>query len=433
MKTAFGLRPRMCCGVLLRLVAALAGGLMPSAGIAASVYWDSNGSVAGAGAAPAGTWGTSVFWSSSSAGTAATTAWANGSTAVFSAGTDATNVYTVTLNGSVTIAGLTVEEGLPTITGGTALVITNAATVFSLGANSAAVINSPITGAGGLAKSGASTTLTLGGANTFTGNVTINSGSGNTLEVSSDANLGGGTNITINQNATLLATASFATAKRVTFTGATTVLNVGEAATLTLNGPVGGSGTTPKKSGVGDLTLNASNSFAAGSVFLVSGGGVNLGNAAALNGAMLKYNGGNGLNNTSGGAMTPTGITGLQMTAGFTFDGSADLDLSAVEAGFTQTANSTRTITVTAKTLKLAGIGGSGNFAIAPATAKLNGALAKAGAGTLVISSASDYTLGTTISAGTLLVNGTLGSGAVALNGGTLGGGGSISGAVTAA
>jgi autotransporter-associated beta strand protein len=64
-----------------------------------------------------------------------------------------------------------------------------------------------------------------------------------------------------------------------------------------------------------------------------------------------------------------------------------------------------------------------------------NGGLAKAGAGTLRVTIANSYTLGTTVSAGRLLVNNGAGSGtgtgAVTVNGGVLGGTGIIAGAVT--
>jgi autotransporter-associated beta strand protein len=64
------------------------------------------------------------------------------------------------------------------------------------------------------------------------------------------------------------------------------------------------------------------------------------------------------------------------------------------------------------------------------------GAITKAGSGTLVLSGANSYLGGTTINAGTLLVNNATGSGTgsgpvTVNNGGTLGGTGAISGAVT--
>ncbi len=64
-----------------------------------------------------------------------------------------------------------------------------------------------------------------------------------------------------------------------------------------------------------------------------------------------------------------------------------------------------------------------------------NGALVKAGTGTMLLNKANTYSGGTTLSAGTLLVNNTSGSGTgsgnLTINGGILGGTGSIAGAVT--
>jgi len=82
---------------------------------------------------------------------------------------------------------------------------------------------------------------------------------------------------------------------------------------------------------------------------------------------------------------------------------------------------------------------GAGDFLISGTVINLGSgtlALTKSGAGTLEITGNSNtYTGGTTVTAGTLLVNNTsesgLGAGAAVVNGGTLGGTGSISGAVT--
>ena len=43
---------------------------IPRISRATLLYWDSNGATVGAGATPTGNWGTSNFWSTSSAGTA---------------------------------------------------------------------------------------------------------------------------------------------------------------------------------------------------------------------------------------------------------------------------------------------------------------------------------------------------------------------------
>jgi autotransporter-associated beta strand protein len=87
--------------------------------------------------------------------------------------------------------------------------------------------------------------------------------------------------------------------------------------------------------------------------------------------------------------------------------------------------------------------GGTRAFSIADGLAEvdfsadvpiINGALIKSGPGTMRLTAVSTYTGGTTVSAGTLLVNTTAGSGtglgSVTVNGGTLGGTGTIAGAV---
>ena len=84
---------------------------------AAAIYWDTNGTTAGAGATPTGTWdnGGAANWNTNSAGTTNLGAvWTNSlttNTSVFSAGTDAVNPYTVTVSGTVQTAGITVEDG----------------------------------------------------------------------------------------------------------------------------------------------------------------------------------------------------------------------------------------------------------------------------------------------------------------------------------
>lgn len=155
---------------------------------AESVYWDINGATAGAGAttAPSGPWGgTNLNWSTSIDGTATTAAWVTGNTAIFSAGTNATSSFTVTLSGTPTIGGLTVEEGSPVITGGTALGINATTTPFTIN-GATTTITSAITGAAcSIAKAG-SGTLTLNGViGTTTGGLNVTAG---TLVVGSAAN-----------------------------------------------------------------------------------------------------------------------------------------------------------------------------------------------------------------------------------------------------
>jgi autotransporter-associated beta strand protein len=82
------------------------------------VYWDRNGATAGSGTIPSGTWDvTSANWSTNSGGTIAPGPWA-GQVAIFSAGNDATNAYTITVDTVQKVNHLFVENGTVTFTGG---------------------------------------------------------------------------------------------------------------------------------------------------------------------------------------------------------------------------------------------------------------------------------------------------------------------------
>ncbi|MCX6962638.1 MAG: hypothetical protein NTZ08_09345 [Verrucomicrobia bacterium] len=104
------------------LLAAVTFCALPCASLkAANLYWDSNGATAGAGATPNGTWGVNSFWNTAAAGTAGTfsTGMTQADDGYFSAGTDAINAYTVTVNGTQAAGNLFFQEGTPTLTGGT--------------------------------------------------------------------------------------------------------------------------------------------------------------------------------------------------------------------------------------------------------------------------------------------------------------------------
>src|SRR4029079_6615864 len=80
---------------------------------AASQYWDANGNANGAstggGVAP-GTWGVDSFWNDLADGTGNFNPWTDGNAAVFSAGSDATGAFTVTVNGTQSPAQIVFEE-----------------------------------------------------------------------------------------------------------------------------------------------------------------------------------------------------------------------------------------------------------------------------------------------------------------------------------
>jgi len=141
-----------------------------------TLYWDTNGATNGSSGAN-GTWGTSNFWSTNSAGTAATTGFTSGRDAVFSAGTNATGSYTVTVSGTQNVSSITVQEGTPTFTGGQ-INFSDATPDVTISAG--ATLNWGLTGL-----SSSTNTLNIGGAGTV--NLTLSGTFAGTI------NLSGGT------------------------------------------------------------------------------------------------------------------------------------------------------------------------------------------------------------------------------------------------
>ena len=212
-----GMRPAW---LLLVLFAALTGSAS-----AQVLYWDTNAKTAGAGATPTGTWSTSSSeknWNSSSAGTNKPVAWTSGRDARFSAGTDATSSYTVTVSGTQNVSSITVQEGSPTFDGGTinfsdatpGLTIASGSTVtfgttaltsstgnLNLGGGGVLNFSSNLNLSGTLSFAGGTLRLTDANLSIGTLNITANSiidfaGSASTLALSNLV-LGGGATLTI--------------------------------------------------------------------------------------------------------------------------------------------------------------------------------------------------------------------------------------------
>ena len=242
--------------------------------------------------------------------------------------------------------------------------------------------------------------------------------------------------------------------------GTITVNALGTGETANISAVIAGS-TPIIKGGAGTLVLSGANtlnktdsnnaSFAwrldAGTVVIASdsafgvstGTGVNATTLVNMNGATLQ---------ASGSARTVANPTWLSTDA--TVSGSESITFSGTFAG--RGGNRTLTNNITGGTLSLtndvytkhdaggqtltfAGTGNtliSGNINNAPASPTA-GNIIKSGAGKLTLSGANKYTGTTTVTAGTLLINGnsSLATGAVAVNGGTLGGIGTVGGATT--
>lgn len=141
------------------------------------LYWDSNGNTAGAGLTPTGTWGSSAFWTSNSDGTIATSAWTAGQTAIFSAGSDAINLFTVTVSNTQTAAGIALEEGSLNLSGGSVSLAASA--TIETGGNSTLTMASVLTGGTSgtrFTKQGAGTLVLSNNANSFVGGLIIQGG-----------------------------------------------------------------------------------------------------------------------------------------------------------------------------------------------------------------------------------------------------------------
>lgn len=296
-----------------------------------TVYWDINGTTAGAsGTSQAtGTWdGTNTFFNTDSTGGAAGTiaAWSAGDILAFAAGSNARNAYTVTVAGTQSIGGLVFEEGLLTLTGGTLQLAANSD--INVASTLTATVQSVVDGAFNLTKTGAGT-LVLGGTNTYSGNTIINSG---ILSISADANLGtapgavvadsltfGGGTLQVTGTSNPVINSNRGMTINPGITG--TVQVAAAANTVTYGGVITGAvGTTFSKTGAGTLDLQGNSAASMLGALNVSGGTLRLSGAGTLGGVSSVTLGNRAvltLDNTatnlgdrlSGGAFTSNGGT----------------------------------------------------------------------------------------------------------------------------
>ncbi|WP_205965779.1 autotransporter-associated beta strand repeat-containing protein, partial [Paraburkholderia guartelaensis] len=118
-------------------------------------------------------------------------------------------------------------------------------------------LNGVIGGVGALGKTDMGT-LVLAGANTYTGGTAINGG---TLQVSADNNLGAATgNVSFDAGTLTVTGSGFTSARSMTLDAGGGTIDVAPAATLTLNGVVGGAGALIKAD-TGTLVLTAASTY----------------------------------------------------------------------------------------------------------------------------------------------------------------------------
>src|SRR3989441_1959236 len=301
-----------------------------------------------------------------------------------------------------------------------------------------------IAGASTLTKAGTGT-LIVSGANTYTGATAISAG---TLQLGATNAAPSGSAVTVSGGATFDlrgfsdGIGSLAGAGTVTSgaAGAVTLTAGGNNGSTTFSGVIlNGSGTVAlTKTGTGTLTLSGANTY--GGTTTVSAGVLDVQNNTALGatagattvagGAALQLDG-SGLVVAEPGTLNGTGIAGggalRQLANTNTWSGTITLGSAA-------------RVNADAGTLTVSGgitnggfpltVGGAGNTTISTTAISGTGGLTKDGTGTVTLSASNTYTGTTTVSAGSLLVNGSQGSSAVSLNGGTLGGTGTV-GAIT--
>ncbi|MDR2327927.1 MAG: autotransporter domain-containing protein [Acidovorax sp.] len=284
-------------------------------------------------------------------------------------------------SGVITASGGTSLDTQAALTLNNNLVLNGALTLT--GSNNLA-LNGQTSGTGSLVKAG-SATLTLNSANNHSGGVSLGGGG---LILGNSGALGTGA-LAVTANSSLDVTAASTLANNIVLNSS--ALTLGGSNALTLGGTISGAASgSLTKNGTGILTLSgASSSFA---------GGVNLNDGKLIVGS----------NNALGSGL-------LRTAAGTTLDSA-----KAVSLGNDVSLGGNLTIAGSSNL----GLGGDING---------TGGLTKAGNGTLTLAGNSSYTGNTTVNAGTLQVDGSLGSGttvAVA-SGATLGGEGNIAGAVT--
>src|SRR5437867_191768 len=301
-----------------------------------------------------------------------------------------------------------------------------------------------IAGASPLTKAGTGT-LIVSGANTYTGATAISAG---TLQLGATNALPSGSAVTVSGGATFDlrgfsdGIGSLAGAGTVTSgaAGAVTLTAGGNNASTTFSGLIqNGSGTVAlTKTGTGTLTLSGANTYSGATT--VSAGVLDVQNNTAL-GATA------GATTVAGGAALQLEGSGLVVAEPVTLNGTGIAGGGALR----QVANtntwsgaitlgSAARVNADAGTLTVSGgitnggflltVGGAGNTTVSTTVISGTGGLTKDGTGTVTLSANNTYTGTTTVSAGTLLVNGSQSSSAVSLNGGTLGGTGTV-GAIT--
>jgi fibronectin-binding autotransporter adhesin len=299
-------------------------------------------------------------------------------------------------------------------------------------------------------------TLTLSGNNSYTGLTTISAGvldvqsntalgttagattvaanaalqiDGNGLNIAEPLTLngtgvsGGGALRNLNNNNTLTGAVTLASATRINSDGGT----------LTLTGTVTGAGQNLTVGGAGNTTINQALGITTGSLTKDGSGTLVLGGANAYSGATTVSGG--TLQAGATNVFSAASAFSLANTAGVVLDlNNANQTVGSLAGGGTTSGN----VSLGSGTLTTGGNNTSTTFS---GTISGTGGLTKVGTGTFTLTGANAYSGSTQVTAGTLLVNNTTGSGTgtgmvsvsgtgTVGSGGTLGGTGTINGSI---
>jgi autotransporter-associated beta strand protein len=267
-----------------------------------------------------------------------------------------------------------------------AITLNSAGGTFLADAGTASTLSGVIAGTGSWTKSGVGT-LTLTGANIYSGGTNLNGG---TLAINSDANLGTGP-LSFNGGTleALAAGGGIVSSKAITLNsaGGTFLADAGTASTL--SGVIIGTGSWTK-SGLGTLTLTGANIYSGGTN--LNGGTLAINSDANLGTGPLTFNGGTLEALATGGGIVSSKAITLNSAGGtFLADAGTASTLSGVITG--------------------------------------TGSWTKSGLGTLTLTGANTYTGTTTVNAGSLIVDGSIVSAQTLVGAaGLLGGHGSLAG-----
>jgi autotransporter-associated beta strand protein len=338
-------------------------------------------------------------------------------------------------------------------------------------------ISAVLGGTAGLTKSGAGT-VTLSGANTYTGSTTLSAG---TLQLGADNVISNTSAVTVEASGTLDLNdhsdtiASLAGAGTVAL--GTGTLTLGSGTDTAFTGLISGTGALVKQ-GTGTLTLGGSNTYSGGTTLadgallldhtnaLGSTGSLTLEGGTLIHSAnntvdysarfstadnqtyAINTNGQNiswaGDLSSSGGSLTKDGLGTLTLSGTNTYTGSTQINAGVLRLGSANAFSPHTTITIAAgatldangQSVALGDLAGTGTLDFGSDGLSITGSdstgfagilagtggLSKSGTSTLTLTGTSTYTGDTDLADGTLEVGGTnaLGTGTLQLNGGTL-------------